>query len=152
MNIRKKFVAILFGLTLIMTVFGVALPKTIATTPTSAAISVNFSYSAPQVTASGVLVTNGNQITGITGTRNGVAIDSLLPPDYQMNRDGIDVMAGLGNDNLLQPSSPQLNERGFSYTAGGLIYNVYYSSGGYYEVSYPILITKPLTSFSTMHS
>ena len=151
MNIRKKLLAILFSFTLLMTIFGVALPKTIGATSSS----VNFSYSAPEVTASGVLqtkidpATKSYQITGITGTRNGVAIDSLLPPDYQTNIKGVEVKTGEGNDNLLQPSSPQLDESGFSYTAGGQTYNVYYSTGGYYEFSYPNLITSPLTSFST---
>ncbi len=151
MIIRKKLLAILFGFTLLMTIFGVALPKTIGATSSS----VNFSYSDPEVTASGVLqttldpATQSYQITGITGTRNGVAIDSLLPPDYQTNINGIEVTAGEGNDNLLQTSFPFLDESGFSYSAGGQTYNVYYSTGGYYEFSYPILITKPLTSFST---
>ncbi|MBR8835584.1 MAG: hypothetical protein DSM106950_16620 [Stigonema ocellatum SAG 48.90 = DSM 106950] len=154
MNIRKKLVAILFSVTLLMTIFGATMPKTIATTPTSGAISLNFSYSHPEVTASGLLQTKLDpktkiyQITGITGTRNGVSIDSLLAPDYQTNINGIEARVGEGNDNLLLPRYPQLSESGFSYTAGGQIYNVYSSAGGYYELFYSDLITRPLTSFS----
>lgn len=106
---------------------GFILIATAGTTPATAA-DFNFSYSGSNingsVSANGVLTTgaensanNSYQITGITGTRNGVSIDSLLPSgssSYENN-----------NDNLLLPSSPQVDFFGFSYEAGGETYNLF---------------------------
>jgi hypothetical protein len=94
MNIHK---------TLVTTTFSAALLTTIGTASASAA-TFDFSYFGADVTANGVLTTdpyspstNSYQIIGITGTRNGVSIDSLSQPDTLS-----------GNDNLLLASSPQL--------------------------------------------
>ena len=115
---------------LAFTTSSVALLTTMGTAPATAA-SFNFSYigagdtiSPPgaDATVSGVLttapypITNDYQIIGITGTRNGATIDSLLPPN-----------SFLRNDNLLIGDFLQLDENGFSYTAGGKSYNVFYS-------------------------
>lgn len=92
-------------------------------------VDFDFSYSGNTiangpVSASGVLITDGvlsggfYTVTGIRGTRNGVAISGLVPP------------GGLGsNDNLLSPNAPYLDFSGISYTAGGMDYNFFYSGG-----------------------
>jgi hypothetical protein len=62
-------------------------------------------------------------ITGLNGTRNGLAV-TLLPPGN----------IG-GNDNLLRPAPTFLTNAGFSFSAGGLSYNLYLgsASGRYRE-------------------
>jgi PEP-CTERM motif-containing protein len=98
--------------------------------------SFSFSYTGSGVTASGTFTTNSLSggsylITAITGTRNGQSMTLLAPLAFD------------GNDNLLFPTSPVLNFK-FSFTAGGVNYNVYFNSfaccGGtttYYETSTP---------------
>lgn len=95
----------------------------------------NFSYSGVTssgntITASGNLTTgaydpatNAYPITGIVGTRNGDTIDSLIPP------------GGYANDNSLIAGSPVLDAGGFSYSAGGQDYNVYFNINQYDELS-----------------
>jgi hypothetical protein len=123
---------------LAVTTFGAALLTTVGGVRATAAV-FNFSYvgspststpNTPSADAnvSGVLTTdpydpatNSYRITGISGTRstsNGTTtpIDSLLPTN-----------SFLANDNLLLASSPQLDESGFSYQAGGQLYNVFHS-------------------------
>jgi hypothetical protein len=101
----------------------------------SFADSFSFSYTGSGVTASGMFTTNplsggSYLITAITGNRNGQSM-TLLPLNF------FD-----GNDNRLFPGSPTLDFSGFSFTAGGVNYNVYFNSfaccGGttaYYETS-----------------
>ena len=100
----------------------------------AAPIAFNFSYTSAGISASGVLDTNGvlsggfYTVTGISGTRNGVAISGLNPP------------SGFGNpDNLLSPTSPFVDFAGIGYGAGGLNYNFFSAfgggCGGVYEVS-----------------
>lgn len=103
--------------------FGAALSLNLS--PATAA-SFDFSYTDNStVTVQGVLTavlndptTMSYQITGISGTRNGVNIDGLLPTG-QFN----------GNDNLLFPnnSNSQLDDTGFSYTVSGTSINVFNS-------------------------
>lgn len=120
-----------------VSVFGLFL--TIGATSTKAvALSsdpqFNFSYSGVTsnntITASGNLTTgaydsatNAYPITGIVGTRNGVTIDSLVPP------------GGYLNTNRLIAGSPVLDSGGFSYSAGGQDYNVYFNINQYDELS-----------------
>ena len=105
----------------------------------------NFSYSSPTDTASGVLTTdpydlstNSYSIAGIIGTRDGVNIDSLVPPEPSLN-------SFAGNDNLLLAGTPQLDTNGFSYTAGGQLFGVYFGGTYYHEVN---LSTDQLVTFS----
>jgi hypothetical protein len=85
------------------------------------AATFDFSYSLPSgpgpnpisVTANGVFTTsafNGTSytVTGITGFRNGQAITGLLAPGIFS-----------GNDNLLFPSSPFVDNNGISFTVAG---------------------------------
>ena len=83
--------------------------------------SFTFSYVGSGITANGVLQTNSlvsgsYLITGLTGTRNGSAMTLLTP------------FAFAGNDNLVFPGTPSLDFAGFSYSAGGTNYNVYYNT------------------------
>ncbi|NMG11852.1 PEP-CTERM sorting domain-containing protein [Brasilonema sp. UFV-L1] len=153
MNIDKK---------LAMTVSSVAcFLTTISAAPVLAA-TFNFSYSGVSfldstdtVTATGVLTTdpydpatNSYLITGITGTRNGQSISSLLSPN-----------SFLDNNNLLfADSSSQLDEFGFAYTVGNQSYNVF-NSYQYLELGYigtydtgasstPVNSGYPIISFS----
>lgn len=106
---------------------------TVAAMAPAIAANFKFSYSGSNingaVSASGTLTTDdysteeGNYlITSITGTRNGVAIDSLIPPSSSSSEDN--------NDNFLFPNSPQVDFFGFSYTAAGATYNLFSVSGG----------------------
>ncbi|SRR5579883_1625832 len=122
MNVDQKLAVIISGIVCFLT-------TTVRATPVTAA-TFNFSYSGTSVldpkdtvTASGVFTTNAYdptttsyQITNITGTRNGVQIDSLLSPNTVLD-----------NDNFLFANSQKLDEYGFAYTAGGLSYNVFHS-------------------------
>lgn len=94
------------------------------TTSVSAdAALINFYYTGTDVTASGQLTTDteGTTITGISGERNGVAINSLLPPgSYPLE---------VPNDNVFIPSNLPafLTYNGLSYqTTEGSNYNLYY--------------------------
>ncbi|NJM73058.1 MAG: PEP-CTERM sorting domain-containing protein [Scytonema sp. RU_4_4] len=152
MNIHKKLAVTISSVVCVLT--------TMKAAPVLAA-TFNFSYfgtsildSTNTVTASGVLttdpydpVTDSYQITGITGTRNGVAIDSLLSEN-----------SFLDNNNLLFDSSPQLDEFGFAYTVEGQSYNVF-NTYQYLELGYigtydtgasstPVNSAYPLSSFS----
>lgn len=106
------------------------------------AAQFNFNYSLPginpnaqAVTASGVLTTTNLDlqtgtytITGISGTRNGQQIISLLP----LYSYGV-------NDNLLNETEPFLTSNGFTYKVSGLgddglgDVNINYTSSGYTE-------------------
>lgn len=153
MNFDKKLAATITGTVCFLTAM---------MAPVSAAM-FNFSYSGTNVlnpndivTASGTLTTNpydsatnSYEIIDITGIRNGSPIESLLPPDSFPD-----------NDNLLftDGDSLILSDLGFSYTAGGVPYNVA-KSYDYVEVGYqgtdigspsyiPIDAGYPLSSFS----
>ncbi|MCF2146200.1 hypothetical protein IQ276_006990 [Desmonostoc muscorum LEGE 12446] len=141
MNFDKK---------LAVTITGTVCLLTTMMAPVSAAI-FNFSYSGTSVldpndivTATGTLTTNpydsatnSYEIIDITGTRNGNPIESLLSPGSFPD-----------NDNLLFDEPLTLGEFGFSYTAAGVPYNVFYEYD-YLEIGYPGYYTGyPLTSFS----
>lgn len=119
-------------------------------TPAQAA-QFSFNYSFPginpndqAVTASGFLTTTDLDpqtgtytITGISGTRNGQQIISLLPPySYGVN------------DNLLNATEPFLTFNGFTYKVSGLgddglgDVNVHYTLTGDYteDTTYPIVV------------
>ena len=77
----------------------------------------DFSYSGSGFTASGTFTTDAESggsflITGITGTQDGLAI-TLLP-----------ALTFLSNDNLLFPAQPFLDLEGFTFSAGGITFNV----------------------------
>jgi hypothetical protein len=86
-------------------------------------ISFGFSYTGTGVTAEGELITDGilaggfYTVTGITGDRNGISITALSAPGSLG-----------GNDNLLSPGAPFVDNNGITYTAGGVSYNVYLST------------------------
>lgn len=95
-----------------------------------------FSYSGTGLTASGTLTTDplsggSYLITGLSGTQNGQTMTLLDPGAFQ------------GNDNLLYPSAPLLDEDGFSFVAAGIDYNVFFNSilssgpAGYYVSTAP---------------
>ncbi|MBV9389055.1 MAG: hypothetical protein JOZ78_21775 [Chroococcidiopsidaceae cyanobacterium CP_BM_ER_R8_30] len=109
--------------------------------------SFNFSYSVSGITASGVFITNPYDpstnsylITSIDGgQRDGNPI-TLLPPG---------ALGAAGNDNLLIANPSLLDERGFSYSAGGIEYNVFsITPGGPFEESSQNFTAIPLTSFA----
>jgi len=104
----------------------------------------SFDYSGAGVSASGTLTTgafnasyNGYQITGITGFRNGVAIDGLVP---NLNFPGsTNTAAGpagwyITYDNLLT-AGLGFDFSGLYYASGGVDYNVYLTGGTYYELT-----------------
>lgn len=120
--------------------YSIALLMTVKSAPASAEV-FDFSYSGfqyvvtpseqtvfgPPITASGVLTTdpfdpatNSYRITGITGTRNGDTITSLLP------------LPAISTDNLLLAGFPQLDSKGLGYSTasnpGG--FKVYYGGDG----------------------
>ncbi len=94
-------------------------------------ITWNFTYTLTTgQTLTGLLTTNdvltGSTYTiqGLTGTRNGVAITSLLAPGTY----GV-------NDNLLYVPPPVVDVSGLSFLSGGISYNLYWYAGAnsYYE-------------------
>jgi VPDSG-CTERM motif len=105
----------------------------------SRADSFAFWYSGVGVEASGILTTGaydssfgGYQITGITGERNSVAIDSLV---NNPNAPGTFVIGSIIFDNLLLTSTV-VDYNGFMYTAGGIQYNAYLNTDAkYYDLT-----------------
>ena len=102
-------------------------------------IDWQFSYSGPGISASGILTTLATQVSGhyeivgLSGTRNGSAMNSLLPAGtYLASGGGL-----LISDNLLFPADPYLDFYGFTFHAGTDRYNVYYysSNGQYYDLA-----------------
>ena len=96
-----------------------------------------FTYSGAGVTASGDLTTLATpvggeyQIVGLTGTRNGVAMNALLPGGtYSASGGGL-----LISDNELSPTAPYLDLSGFTFNAGNDLFNVYQSAGQYYDLA-----------------
>ncbi|MHB8302067.1 MAG: PEP-CTERM sorting domain-containing protein [Acidobacteriaceae bacterium] len=102
-------------------------------------MNYDFSYNGTGVIASGVLTTGsaagpsfpgGFDITGITGTRNGVPISGIVPPSGVLSTlpDGSTIY-----DNIFYPTqSPTYFDQvgGLEYTAGGIDYNVYQGTTG----------------------
>jgi len=96
-----------------------------------------FSYSGAGVSASGYLTTLTNmvggayEIVGLTGTRDGDAMNSLFPAGtYGASGGGV-----LISDNDLFPDGPYLGLGGFTFHAGDDRYNIYYVDGQYYELA-----------------
>jgi hypothetical protein len=107
-----------------------------------ASLLFNFSFSGPGVTANGQFTTNDLSggsylVTGIAGTRNGIAISALIPPNGFMF-----------NDNLLYPSAPIVDFDGIGYASGGVNYNIFFESffNQYHEAADLSVI--PISSFS----
>ncbi len=78
------------------------------------ALNWEFSYSGPDVNASGMLTTTDTTnssgyytITGISGTRNELTISEIID---------VGGFSLSNNDNLIKISSPQLTDLGFAYT------------------------------------
>ena len=97
----------------------------------------NFSYAGSGVSASGTLLTLATpvgghyQIVGLSGTRNGEAMNALFPAGtYGTAGGGV-----LISDNLLFPDPPYLGFGGFTFHAGSDRYNVYYLNGQYYDIA-----------------
>src|SRR5215831_8537594 len=85
----------------------------------ASALYFSYSYTGDGIASAGILTTTdalvggAYTITAIQGTRNVNNIDGLLPP------------GSFGaNDNLLYPSDPFVDVPGFSFSSGGLSYNV----------------------------
>jgi hypothetical protein len=84
-----------------------------------------YSYSANGVFATGVMTTtaalNGGHysVIDITGSRNGIAIDSILASGAFEN-----------NDNFLFSNAPFLTNGGISYSSGAKPYNFYFDNFG----------------------
>jgi hypothetical protein len=96
-----------------------------------------FSYSGSGVSASGTLTTLATpvgghyQIVGLSGTRNGEAMNALFPAGtYGASGGGL-----LISDNFLFPVDPFLEFGGFTFHAGSDRYNVYYMNGQYYDLA-----------------
>ncbi len=96
-----------------------------------------FSYTGAGVAASGELITLATavaghyQIVGLEGTRNGVAMNALFPAGTYAASGG----GALISDNLLFPTAPFLQTGGFTFHAGDDRYNVYFTSGSYYDLA-----------------
>jgi hypothetical protein len=100
-------------------------------------IEWQFSYFGSGVSASGDLLTlatevSGHyQIVGVSGTRNGAAMNALFPAGtYGASGGGL-----LLSDNFLFPSDPFLDTGGFTFHAGSDRYNVYNAAGTYYDLA-----------------
>lgn len=100
-------------------------------------IEWQFSYSGSGILASGELLTLATevaghyQIVGLSGTRNGEAMNALLPAGtYSASGGGL-----LFSDNLLFSSAPFLDTGGFTFHAGSDRYNVYNTDGTYYDLA-----------------
>jgi hypothetical protein len=96
-----------------------------------------FAYSGTGVSASGELfalatpVSGHYQIVGLSGLRNGAAMNALFPAGtYSASGGGI-----LISDNFLFPSNPFLDTGGFTFHAGSDRYNVYNTGGIYYDLA-----------------
>ena len=96
-----------------------------------------FSYSGTGVVASGVLTTLATsvgghyQIVGLSGTRNGQAMNALFPAGtYVASGGGL-----LVSDDLLSATDPYLETGGFTFHAGNDRYNVYNLNGQYYDLA-----------------
>lgn len=97
----------------------------------------SFSYAGSGVSASGTLLTLATpvaghyEIVGLSGARNGDAMNALFPAGtYGTAGGGI-----LISDNLLFPNPPFLDFGGFTFHAGSDRYNVYYLNGQYYDIA-----------------
>jgi hypothetical protein len=100
-------------------------------------IDWNFTYSGAGIAATGVLTTLATpiggeyQIVGLSGTRNGQAMNALFPAGtYLAGGGGL-----LISDNLLSATSPFLQTGGFTFHAGSDRYNVYELDGQYYDLA-----------------
>lgn len=79
------------------------------------------------------LVNGAYTITGMSGTRNGAAITSLLPAGFYGA--GCGNCWGLVSDNQLLSASPWLLVGGVSFTTAAGAYNLYYQNGSYFDLS-----------------
>ena len=96
-----------------------------------------FSYSGSGIAASGFFTTlttpvgGAYQIVGLSGTRNGDAMNSLFPAgNYPVSGGGV-----LLSDNQLYPAGPYLGFGGITFHAGDDRYNLYYMNGHYYDLA-----------------
>lgn len=100
-------------------------------------IDWSFTYSGAGIAATGVLTTLATpvggeyQIVGLSGTRNGQAMNALFPAGtYLAGGGGL-----LISDNLLSATSPFLQTGGFTFHAGSDRYNIYDLDGQYYDLA-----------------
>ena len=125
-----------------------------AASATASAAVFDFSYAGAGIAASGQIFTtdttttvSGRQaytITGITGTRNGSAIDQLFPSGTLLDNQGSTTLL------YLFAAAPNLGFEGFGYGVAGdnNIYNPYNLDGQYIEYTGYNIGNNPLTSFS----
>ena len=97
----------------------------------------SYSYSGGGVSGGGYLTTSSTliggaySITGISGNRGSLPVESLLPAGtYAASGGGL-----LLSDNLFYPGTPMLGLGGFTVSAGAALYNVYNTGGSYYDLS-----------------
>jgi len=109
-----------------------ALASLAAASPAAAgSMTYDFDYSGVGVTASGTITTSGVpdgagfDVTGITGTRNGVTIDGLIGGDPGIG-DFLSPSGYFYYDNVLYPSSdPLVDNAGILFDIGGVEFNLY---------------------------
>jgi hypothetical protein len=112
---------------------------TLGTMQSAFALTWNWSYgnTSKSVNANGTFITDDTpnnqgwyQITGITGQRNGEAIEDLWPTGTAIpGFDGIEIDNLIGIDAQQQAA---LTEYGFGYSTGTNTYNPYFA-GGFFE-------------------
>ncbi len=107
----------------------------------ASALEWNWEYSAPEIEASGTLTTNDTAdargfftVTDIMGSRNGVAITGLHPPQTSMPGNEPFVL-----DNLIRLAPEQFTQNGIGFsTADGNFASVYFADfldrPGFFEV------------------
>jgi hypothetical protein len=104
--------------------------------PAEALLLWNWSYSGTGISASGTFTTNDApdgagfyQITGITGSDNGVAITDLQPTGT-----AIPGNKPYAVDNLVSTAEPRLTMHGFGFSlANGNYANPFYNGSSFYE-------------------
>lgn len=108
---------------LLSIIAGAALSLALLSSQAHAATVFNFSLSGSGHSGSGQITANASGpdfvITGLTGTLDGNAIQSLYAPNGWQ-----------GNDNVLKTSAPQLTVAGVSFTTSAGNFNLYYDGIG----------------------
>jgi hypothetical protein len=101
-----------------------ALAASVAFAGTAQAAVYNLSYTSGGTSFIGTVTTTNTAdangfytVTGLSGTRGGVAVTLLAPGAFPTN--------GFPNDNLFKPTGAFFSDNGISYSAGSTYYNIY---------------------------